>query len=193
MTDSELSTIVRALVPVLRDHVAAALADQAATLQQASARLAALETDRPALADLPALRDRLTRLEATATFTTDALQILGPLRERVAAVETRPAVPGPPGPPGMGLNDYEATFDGERTVTLTLKSAAGAKAIDLVFPVPVYREVFRPGETYTAGDMVTWEGSTWMCRATTTTKPGEGDKAWRLAVKRGRDGKDAGR
>jgi hypothetical protein len=93
----------------------------------------------------------------------------------------------------MGLNDYEASFDGERTVTLTLHSAAGAKAIDLVFPVPVYREVFRPGETYTAGDMVTWEGSTWMCRATTTTKPGEGDKAWRLAVKRGRDGKDAGR
>jgi hypothetical protein len=38
---------------------------------------------------------------------------------------------------------------------------------------------------------VTWAGSEWHCHTTTTTKPGEGSKAWTLKVKRGRDGKDA--
>jgi hypothetical protein len=38
--------------------------------------------------------------------------------------------------------------------------------------------------------MVTSGGSCWHCNEPTTTKPGEGSKAWRLMVKRGRDGKD---
>ena len=192
MTREDLSAVVRALVPVLRESMLAALATHTETLQQTATRVAALETDRLILADLPALRDRVTRLEVSAVAATDGLTVLGQVRERVAAVEacSLQGPPGPPGPPGVGLDDYDCTFDGERTVTLTLKSAAGPKAIDLVFPVPIYREVYRPGETYGAGDMVTWEGSTWVCRETTTSKPGDTDKRWRLAVKRGRDGRD---
>ena len=46
------------------------------------------------------------------------------------------------------------------------------------------------GKTYERGDGVTWAGSEWHCNEPTTTKPGDGSKAWTLKVKRGRDGKD---
>ena len=46
------------------------------------------------------------------------------------------------------------------------------------------------GRPTTAAQLVTWAGSAWHCNETTTTKPGDGAKAWTLMVKRGRDGKD---
>lgn len=42
---------------------------------------------------------------------------------------------------------------------------------------------------YEKGDGVSWGGSVWFAQEATSEKPGEG-KSWRLAVKRGRDGKD---
>ena len=54
----------------------------------------------------------------------------------------------------------------------------------------IYRGIWADGRTYEPGDGVTWSGSEWHCHATTTTKPGDGSKAWTLKVKRGRDGKD---
>jgi len=57
-------------------------------------------------------------------------------------------------------------------------------------PVMVYRGVFVDGQQYDRGDTTTWGGSLWHCDDPTTEKPGEGSKAWRLAAKRGRDGKD---
>lgn len=191
MTREDLSAVVRALVPVLRESMLAALAAHTETAQQTAMRVAALETDRLILADLPALRDRVTRLEGSAVAATDGLAVLGQVRERVAAVEARGPLPGPAGPPGIGLDDFDLTFDGERTVTLTMKSAAGAKSLPIVFPVPLYVGIYRPGTPYSKGDMVTWEGSSWLCTEATTRKPGEGDTHWRLVVKRGRDGKDA--
>lgn len=54
-----------------------------------------------------------------------------------------------------------------------------------------YRGVFKDGEMYDRGNFVTWAGSLWSANENTTEKPGDGSKAWTLAVKRGRDGKDA--
>jgi hypothetical protein len=56
-------------------------------------------------------------------------------------------------------------------------------------PIPEYRGVWRDGE-YEAGDIVTWAGSLWHANGSTKDKPGDGDTAWTLIVKRGRDGKD---
>lgn len=53
-----------------------------------------------------------------------------------------------------------------------------------------YRGVHAPGQVYRVNDVVTHAGSMWACRADTSDVPGEGSKAWQLAVKRGRDGKD---
>jgi hypothetical protein len=44
---------------------------------------------------------------------------------------------------------------------------------------------------YKRGNFVTHGGSVWHCNANTSGKPGEDLVCWTLAVKRGRDGKDA--
>lgn len=55
-------------------------------------------------------------------------------------------------------------------------------------PNTVYREIYKAGTLYTKGDLVTWGGSLWYCCEDTDTKPGE-SPAWKLAAKKGRDGK----
>lgn len=56
-------------------------------------------------------------------------------------------------------------------------------------PVIEYDDIWQPDKSYRVGQLVTYRGSLWACRATTTTQPGT-SKDWRLAVKRGRDAKD---
>jgi integrin beta 3 len=122
---------------------------------------------------------------------------LAAARERLAVVEVRQPIPGPMGPAGrdgvdgVGFDDLRVDHDGERTFTITAVRGAVVKSLGtFTVPVPLYREVWIDGRTYEPGDSVTWAGSEWHCRTTTTTKPGDGSKAWTLKVKRGRDGKD---
>jgi hypothetical protein len=53
-----------------------------------------------------------------------------------------------------------------------------------------YRGTFSAGTVYEVGNFVTFAGSLWHCQERTIAKPGDGAKEWKLAVKRGRDGKD---
>jgi collagen type III alpha len=53
------------------------------------------------------------------------------------------------------------------------------------------RGVYKAGETYEPGDAVTWGGSLWIAQKQTDAKPDTPESGFRLAVKRGRDGKDA--
>lgn len=53
-----------------------------------------------------------------------------------------------------------------------------------------YRGVFTAGETYEAGCFVTDHGGIWHCRRTTAERPGASND-WTLAVKAGRNGRDA--
>ena len=76
-----------------------------------------------------------------------------------------------------------------RTLALEFQRGDLAKTFELELPVPIYRGVYEPERAYRPGDNVTFGGSTWICQAATSTRPGEGD-GWTLAVKRGRDGKD---
>ena len=55
-----------------------------------------------------------------------------------------------------------------------------------------YLGTHEQGRHYRKGDFVTYAGSLWHANEQTTQKPGDGP-AWTLAVKRGRDGKDAPR
>jgi integrin beta 3 len=57
-------------------------------------------------------------------------------------------------------------------------------------PVIVDRGVWK-SQKYEPGDAVTWRGSLWICKAETESKPNDVAEHWRLAVKRGRDGKDS--
>lgn len=97
-----------------------------------------------------------------------------PLCERLATLEARAPQPGPPGEKGD-------------------PGAAGAPGRDGLDGKPglEYCGVYVDGRSYDRGELVTYAGSTWHCNEPTTTKPGDGSKAWVLMVKRGRDGKDA--
>lgn len=54
-----------------------------------------------------------------------------------------------------------------------------------------YKGVWQPGLVYRESNFVTDDGSIWACiKEQTTQRPGSGPD-WRLAVKRGKDGRDA--
>ncbi len=103
------------------------------------------------------------QLAGLVTATTE----IGLMRERLAVVETRPPTPGPAGQDGA-------------------PGPAGADGT----PGLEWCGVYVDSQPYARGQLVTWGGSTWHCNEPTTTKPGDGSKAWSLMVKRGRDGKD---
>jgi len=161
------------------------------------------------------LRDRVLVGETKAAAAVPTPIDLAPVLERVAAVservaivETRAPVPGPAGQDGahgtdgvnglngtdgadgLGFDDLTVAFDGDRTLAFRLERAGVVKTFPIVLPFLKYCGVYQDGKAYDAGDVVTWAGSTWHANESTTTKPGDGSKAWTLTVKRGRDGSD---
>jgi collagen type III alpha len=94
------------------------------------------------------------------------------------------------GQDGFGLDDFDVRSDddgrtlvfsfareGREPVTRTIKTA-------IVLDRGVWRET-----SFEKGDSVTWAGSSFIAQRDTSDKPETSD-AWRLAVKRGRDGKE---
>lgn len=67
---------------------------------------------------------------------------------------------------------------------------ASGKKTEFSYSVPglKYKNVWKDGE-YDAGDVVTFDGSMWVCLKLTKAKPGQYNKDWQLCVKRGRNGK----
>jgi hypothetical protein len=147
-----------------------------------------------------ALVARLADIEARALVTE---RDHGATRERLAAVEARPAIPGPagadgaPGADGFTVDEMIATVDpgDDRLVTLSYRRGEVTKPIlSFRLGVPSYCGLFENGHTYERGDLVTLAGCVWHCNAATSReRPGNGSKDWTLAVKCGRDGKDAPR
>jgi len=101
----------------------------------------------------------------------------------------RDGADGKDGRDGLGFDDLTLEHDGERGFCLTF--SAGDKRKDFHFSVPVVidRGFYREGESFDKGDGVTFGGSYWIAQATTRSKPEIGNPDWRLAVKKGRDGK----
>lgn len=267
MTETDLAVAVtRAIAPVVREHVTKAVSDLTARLAAAEARLLMLGD----------VRDRVVTIETKSALSAPPMPDpvdLGPILQRLAAVEARAPVPGPkgelgpkgdrgikgeqgqfgakgerglqglsggsgmpgprgdrgdlgppgpegpagrdglagrdgvpgaPGPPGEKgldglagqhgrdgtLEQLKVLFDGERTVTLCFKDGTPVDGGVIKFAVDLYRGVWVEGKAYERGDGVTWGGSEWHANEPTTSKPGDGSKAWTLKVKRGRDGKD---
>ena len=78
------------------------------------------------------------------------------------------------------------TADGGRT----LRWAIGETVHEIKTAVVLDAGVWKEGTAYVAGDGVTMGGSFFIAQADTSAKPGKSDE-WRLAVKRGTDGRDA--
>jgi len=112
---------------------------------------------------------------------------------------------GPKGEPGRNASDLTylqeyileqvdrmlktgklTTDDGGRTLRWALGDIVHEIKTAIVLDAGVWKE----GMTYVAGDGVTLGGSFFIAQTETTAKPGKSDE-WRLAVKRGSDGRDA--
>lgn len=90
-----------------------------------------------------------------------------------------------------GISSFE-TIAGDDPRAFKVRSClTGGQIFEKVFRIPamVYRGVFKGGEAYEPGDVVTWDGSAWHCQTQTKEAPGKSD-AWKLMVKTGRPGKD---
>jgi hypothetical protein len=131
-----------------------------------------------------------------------ATKMVAVIQDRLAVVEARALVPGPPGQngrdgvdgaagvDGLGFDDLDVTFDGDRTLLFKFVRGTQEKVWPIALPFLKQQGVYQEGQAYVPGDVVTWAGSAWHCTEATHSKPGDGSKAWTLIVKRGRDGRD---
>ena len=71
----------------------------------------------------------------------------------------------------------------------TLRWAIGDIVHEIKTAIVLDAGVWKEGASYVAGDGVTLGGSFFIAQTATTAKPGKSDD-WRLAVKRGNDGRD---
>lgn len=99
-------------------------------------------------------------------------------------------VVGDDGAPGFGFDELEFEQTGPRDFALFFVKGERVKKFAFRVPVPVYQGVFKQGSRYEQGDAVTFGGSIWIAQTDTNSRP-QTDDTWKLAVKSGRDGKDA--
>ncbi len=137
--------------------------------------------DGAGIADLMIDRDH----SLVATFTDGRIKSLG----RIVGADGKDGRDGENGADGFGIDDLDFEYDGERTFSVVFRRGQVEKEFGFMLPIVLDRGVYRDGEAYVKGDAVTWGGSLWIAQKDTTGKPDGGD--FRLAVKRGRDGKDA--
>ena len=95
---------------------------------------------------------------------------------------------GQDGADGLGFDDMDFETDEHGRVTAKFWRGDVVKSVRL--PGIVDRGPYRSGEKYIKGDAVSYGGSLWIAQDDTEDKP-DGNKSWRLAVKKGRDGKGA--
>jgi hypothetical protein len=97
---------------------------------------------------------------------------------------------GRDGADGLGFDDLTVEHDGEGNVTLKFIRGDQVKEFSIRIPGFVDRGIYRDVGEYLSGNGVTFGGSYWIAQKDAPEgKPGLSED-WRLAVKRGRDGKD---
>jgi collagen type III alpha len=122
-------------------------------------------------------------------------------RTAVLVPPGRDGVPGRPGTPGEDGKDGIDGKDGEtiigihteqrsaREYEFVIKTSAGEHRAPVSVPAILDAGVHRTGQSYAKGDGVTHGGNFWIAQRDNNDLPGKSD-AWRLAVRKGRDGKD---
>ncbi len=106
----------------------------------------------------------------------------------LGAVVGHDGLPGRDGAHGIGFEDL--SFEIAETGRAVARFQRGDVVKTIALPGIVDRGTFADGEIYDKGDAVSWGGSLWIAQENGVKgKPGEGE-AWRLAVKKGRDGRD---
>ncbi len=95
------------------------------------------------------------------------------------------------GKDGLGFDDLRVDFDEHKGWYLQFVRGSDTKSFPL--PIPFDAGVWKSGQAYYKGAGTTVNGAFWIAQEYTTARPGDGTpvsaKAWRLAVKGGKDGK----
>lgn len=133
-----------------------------------------------------ALIDRAGHLRVCMTNGTD--HDLGP-------VVGKDGDPGKDGHDGFGFEDLDvAVLDDDRTIEFSFRRGDEEKCFTLKWPTVLDRGPYKAEREipYEPGDGVTYAGQFFICNEQTNAKPDESKdgKPWRLAVRKGRDGKD---
>lgn len=89
---------------------------------------------------------------------------------------------------GLGFDDFDLTLDETRGWILRLSQGERVKEWEL--GIPFDAKVYQAGLVYPKGAGVTWDGNYWIALKQTSEQPGEGSPAWRLAVRRGKQGRE---
>lgn len=98
------------------------------------------------------------------------------------------ALPRPKdGVDGFGFDDLDLIEDEKGVV---LRFGQGEVVKDFPLPVVFDRGVFKEDDDYRKGNGVTWGGSYWIAQKDDPGKPDTPDSGWRLAVKKGQNGRD---
>lgn len=138
-------------------------------------------------------RDGALMLTLTDGSTRDVGKVVGTDAD-VVAIEARikalvDAIPRPKdGLDAVGFDDLDLV---EKPEGVFLEFTRGEKVKSFRLPVVIDRGVYKEGSVYRKGDGVTWAGSFWIAQGDANGRPDAGNDEWRLAVKKGRDGKDA--
>ena len=90
-----------------------------------------------------------------------------------------------------GVHDIVQALEADQRTVITSFELSDGKLItsDFTTPTLVDKGTWKTGVDYQKGDTVTVAGSLWICQSNSQDRPGTSG-AWRLAVKRGSDGKD---
>lgn len=94
---------------------------------------------------------------------------------------------------GLGFDDLAVEQKGQRIVAIRFSRGEQVKEFSISLPALVYREIYKRGEQYAPGDIVTWGGHMWHCDAKNDGRidPGKDGAPWTQCVKRGGDGASA--
>lgn len=100
---------------------------------------------------------------------------------------------GEPGQPGQNgtLESLKVERTGDRSWRFVHKNGDPIEGGEFTAPIVLDRGVWDQQKAYEHGDGVTLGGSFWIAQSDTNSRPGtiEGSKSWRLAVKKGGDGR----
>jgi hypothetical protein len=108
------------------------------------------------------------------------------------AIDRMPAPKdGKDGSDGFGFEDLQVEHDGRRNVSLVFDRGGERKEYKLHFPAVIDIGFWKDGLAAEQGDGVTHAGSYWIAQKDTTSKPEIGNPDWRLAVRKGRDARQA--
>lgn len=92
------------------------------------------------------------------------------------------------GKDGLGFEDL--SFDIAETGRPVAKFQRGDMVKTIALPGIIDRGVYSPEKVYEKGDAVSWGGSLWIAQDDCPQGKPDVSKGWRLAVKKGRDGRD---